>query len=229
MENGHEWPLEQKDNYLSSEQRKLADWRANPHNLQAHAKLLLLCPTKTIQQRADPALPKATWLCWMMGMTRRCKRESGKIALSFIHRPANPWTTVVWETRITHGALKMKTVLKGLNVTGKLKDKQHLSLQWHQYHVTPNKLCEKGFTGSYPKLIPALIRKHANRTIWRRKLNSQDWIIFRIKTKRSFKSWSLRSLTTTWYPLKVQISLPCCLSMLYYAQHNNKGHFFSFS
>jgi len=82
----------------------------------------------------------------------------------------------------------MKTMLKGLDVTAKLKDKQCLSLQWHQYYVTLNKLCENRFTGSFPKFIPPLIRKHANIMIWRRKLNPQDWIIFRTQTKRFFKS-----------------------------------------
>lgn len=82
----------------------------------------------------------------------------------------------------------MKTTLKGPDVNVKLKDKQHLSLQWHEYHVTLNKLCENRLTGSCPKLIPPFIRKHANIMIWRRKLNPQDWIIFRIKTKRFFKS-----------------------------------------
>lgn len=60
VENGQEWPFEQKDNYLSSEQRKLAGLRENPRSLEADAKLLLLCPTKAIQRRADPALLKAT-------------------------------------------------------------------------------------------------------------------------------------------------------------------------
>lgn len=53
-------------------------------------------------------------------------------------------------------------MLKGLNVTAELKDKQNPSLQRHQYYVTFNKLCENRFTGSCPKLMPPLIRKHAN-------------------------------------------------------------------
>lgn len=63
----------------------------------------------------------------------------------------------------------MKTTLQELDIIEKLKDKQHLSLQWHHYRVTLNKLCENRFTGSCPKLILPLIRKHANIMIWRRK------------------------------------------------------------
>lgn len=53
-------------------------------------------------------------------------------------------------------------MLKGLNITVDLKDKQNPSLQWYWYYVTFNKLCENRFTGSCPKLMPPLIRKHTN-------------------------------------------------------------------
>ena len=60
VENGREQSFEQKDIYLAFEHRKLADLRENPNGLQDPAKLLLLCPTKATQQRANLALLKAT-------------------------------------------------------------------------------------------------------------------------------------------------------------------------
>lgn len=187
VENGWEELFEQKDNYVASEHRKLADLREKP-------KWLTFAPLSDqgYPAKSQSCVTKSCLTSFMMGNVRRCRRESDQAeteqTLSFIHRPAKPWTTIVWETGITHWALKMKTMLKGLNVTVKLKDKQHLSLQWQQYHVTLNKLCENRFTGSCPKLTPPLIRKHTNIMMWRGKLNPWDWIIFGMKTKRFFKS-----------------------------------------
>lgn len=78
VENGREQSFEQKDNYLASEHRKLADLRENPNYLQDPAKLLLLCPTEATQQRTHLALLKATWLHWMMGTLRRCRKGSNQ-------------------------------------------------------------------------------------------------------------------------------------------------------
>jgi len=49
-----------ENSLLASEHGKLADSRENPNDLQDPAKLLLFCPTKAKQQRANLALLKAT-------------------------------------------------------------------------------------------------------------------------------------------------------------------------